>query len=269
MVRSGTNPRPRCSIASAQPARRRQMRPENLVSGEGALGSGPMQPWTLLMIGRKSGLRSVSLAPVERRRSCYCECGLGYHPRSEQSAANRARQTLHGRLISAIPHRGRTNSERLVDCLVHQHHLDFGAGSTTGIIGPSPATRAFASPLLSGSVCGLSRMPSRKCTLNWGFACANSCMHMNSSAVPVPARTSSAIPVWWREVPRTRFAYFLFLRSAAGQHTDPSPSHTQLCSFAVRCAEVTSSRACEARPQGKPVAHISILAGRPRLAAPF
>ncbi len=39
MARSGTNPRPRCSKTSAPPARQCRKRPENLLSGEGRLGS--------------------------------------------------------------------------------------------------------------------------------------------------------------------------------------------------------------------------------------
>ena len=45
MARSATNPRPRCSIASTPPARRCRKRPENLLSGEGALGSGSARLW--------------------------------------------------------------------------------------------------------------------------------------------------------------------------------------------------------------------------------
>lgn len=61
MARSATKPRLRCSIASAPPARRCRKRPENLLSGEGALGSGSIQPRTLLMTGGKTGLRSSAL----------------------------------------------------------------------------------------------------------------------------------------------------------------------------------------------------------------
>ena len=53
------DPRLRCSNASTPPACRCQKRPENLLSGEGALGSGLTAFRTLLMIGRKSGLRST------------------------------------------------------------------------------------------------------------------------------------------------------------------------------------------------------------------
>ena len=59
MARSATNRRLRCSIASAPPARRCRKRPEDLLSGEGALGSGFARAWPSIHHLRVAALPGV------------------------------------------------------------------------------------------------------------------------------------------------------------------------------------------------------------------
>ena len=66
MVRSGTKPRPRCSIASAQPARRRQMRPEDLISGEGTPGSGPRSATRLVILRNPAMYAQEKAGSIQR-----------------------------------------------------------------------------------------------------------------------------------------------------------------------------------------------------------
>ena len=90
MAPSATNRRLRYSIASARPAHRRPKKSENLISGEGALGSGSSSDGTLLNLGGVLGAQVTS-----RRRAAAAEAKtserapMGLHMNAERDVSER------------------------------------------------------------------------------------------------------------------------------------------------------------------------------------